>query len=114
MKTWYVSEAENSKGNYLQIVKDKVSGLTHRLIVSKNAIGDLDISDPKAVTTLDKFVTANKGVTILNEDGSYRTLFGFGAGTRKYAATESKLKAFDFAKADNDLLEVSANETELD
>lgn len=85
-KTWYISTAADSKGNYiLQTTEGK-------LVIKREEIGDLDLSKPASVAKLDKFVNSNTGRSIKDDDsGKLTTFFGFGEGTREYASTESKV-----------------------
>lgn len=113
-KSWYVSEAENSKRNFILAFKDDAKGTSGRIVVSKDAVGDLDISEPKTVTILDKFVKGNKGNTVVNENGFLTVYYGFGASTRKYAETETKLSAFSQTLVTNEIVSLTMEEAELD
>ena len=90
--SWYVSEAENSKGNFILGSVDPATGKTNRDVVSRATYGELDLDDPKTVPSLDKIVSSNIGTTVVNADGSTTTYYGFGASTRKYAKVASKLQ----------------------
>jgi hypothetical protein len=112
--SWYVSEAETSKRNFILAVKDSSTGTRGRLVISKDAVGDLDMEDGKTVAILDKFVKANTGTTVVNADGSYTTYFGFGASTRKYASVESKTNSINHTLASDQVVEIEYKLAEID
>jgi hypothetical protein len=107
-KTWYVSTAENSKGNYV------LATTKGRIVVSRTAVGELDMNNPKSVATLDKFVSTHNGNTITDDNGRLITFVGFET-TREYASKESALKAIHQAYAESiDAIEIEYLEADLE
>jgi len=84
-----------------------------RVIVNKDKVGELDLSDSKSAAILNKFVESNTGRTSIDEKTGKQSIFFGYDSNRVYSAGEAKWKNINHTLAADEAGMVECTYTEV-